>query len=69
MVVETKDGKIHKLINRVLNKMTLTDLANEINYHTTLKVYSVIENRQEPKLIIFYYSIYTIGIIRSIRKT
>tara|TARA_B100001173_G_C15659907_1_gene408988 strand:- start:32 stop:430 length:399 start_codon:yes stop_codon:yes gene_type:complete len=37
IVVETKDGKTHKLIKYVLNELALKDLANEINHHMTLK--------------------------------
>jgi hypothetical protein len=37
IVVETKDGKTHKLIKYVYNEMALKDLANEINHHMSLK--------------------------------
>ena len=36
IVVETKDGKTHKLIKHVLNELALKDLANDINHHLTL---------------------------------
>ena len=36
-VIETKDGKTHKLIKHVYNEMALKDLANEINHHMSLK--------------------------------
>ena len=37
IVIETKDGKTHKLIKHVFNEMALKDLANEINHYMTLK--------------------------------
>ena len=37
IVIETKDGKTHKLIKHVYNEMALKDLANEINHHMSLK--------------------------------
>ena len=37
IVIETKDGKTHKLIKRVYNEMALKDLANEINHHMSIK--------------------------------
>ena len=37
IVVETKDGKTHKLVKHVFNEMALKDLANEINHHMSLK--------------------------------
>ena len=37
IVIETKDGKTHKLIKHVYSEMALKDLANEINHHMSLK--------------------------------